>query len=274
MYTNLIDKSTIPQITYSLSKCRKCGHIYFTPKPDRKEVIKLYNNYWPHTIRNNFLEKVEIFMTKEYRIILSIPPSKLLDVGCGSGKFIKSLKSRGWLVFGVDINPIAIRNAKRRGLKKVFCGELPKISFPEKYFDVVLLRHVIEHLHDLDAYLRRINEILKDNGLLIISTPNVESDEYKIFRRYWYQLDFPRHLNLFNPMTIRKLLSRYEFVVESIYTDYRPFFSFSKSLLNVFCHKHSIFRLFDNILIHMIMFLPFFKIHLNTSIIALARART
>ncbi|MBO8180439.1 MAG: class I SAM-dependent methyltransferase [Archaeoglobus sp.] len=255
--------------------------MYLTPVPSQEKIEDYYTlkKYYPHILGNYFIEKFELAITKELKILSNMLPGKILDVGCGSGKIIAVLEKLGWDVYGIDLSSRAIENAKKRGLKKVYVGELTNFHFPKKYFDVVLMRHVIEHIHNPNDYLSHINKILKDDGLLIISVPNINSREFKIFREYWYQLDVPRHLHFFNIHTLSKLLSNNKFNVINKYEDYRPFFSLSRSLVNLvngyLCssekRKHKFKILIDNPIFHLIMLLLFFYLHLDTSIIVIAK---
>lgn len=93
--------------------------------------------------------------------------SKILDMGCGEGVFIEELISRGFLnIEGIDLNYSS---------DLVRMGNILETSFPEKHFDIVLLLDVIEHFSfsDQEKALEEIKRILKDDGKLIISIPNL-----------------------------------------------------------------------------------------------------
>ncbi len=93
--------------------------------------------------------------------------SKILDMGCGEGVFLEELISRGFRnVQGIDLNYCS--NLVKR-------GDILATGFPEKEFDIILLLDVIEHLSfsDQEKALEEIKRILKDEGKLIISIPNL-----------------------------------------------------------------------------------------------------
>ena len=75
---------------------------------------------------------------------------------------------------------------------------------------------MIEHLDNPSLCLSLIRKKLKKEGELLIGTPNISSPSAHIFGSYWYNLDSPRHLFLFSPQTLGKLLNKYNFVIQKI----------------------------------------------------------
>jgi SAM-dependent methyltransferase len=69
------------------------------------------------------------------------------------------------------------------------------------------MNHVIEHLPNPKETLQEIKRILRKDGLLLITTPNFDSINAKIFKENWFPLEIPRHLYLFTPVTLKKLLN-------------------------------------------------------------------
>lgn len=130
------------------------------------------------------------------------PKGRLLEVGCGNGKVLKSMAEVGWRVEGVDFDPIAVEKAKRDGLQVHF-GTLEAQEYPKSHFDAITMSHLIEHVHHPLRLLGECHRILKPGGRLVIVTPNNESWGHRIFGGNWRGLEPPRHLHLF---TIQSLL--------------------------------------------------------------------
>jgi SAM-dependent methyltransferase len=128
---------------------------------------------------------------------------KLLEVGCGSGRFLSRMRKAGWEVQGVELDPVAAELAREQFALPVFAGTLPEANFPEGSFDAVVLSHVIEHVYDPVGLLKECRRVLKPGGRLTIVTPNVRSRGHQAFREHWSELDPPRHLNLFSIDTMR-----------------------------------------------------------------------
>ncbi|URA10912.1 class I SAM-dependent methyltransferase [Thermospira aquatica] len=101
---------------------------------------------------------------------------KLLDVGCGPGHlatFLSPLKNL--TLYGCDISEKSLALAKEKGMNTVKCNLWETLPFPDGFFDIVVATEVIEHIYDTEHFIREIKRILKEDGLLVITTPNVAS---------------------------------------------------------------------------------------------------
>lgn len=148
------------------------------------------------------------------------PEGKLLDVGCGGGHTIKFMQDLGWRVEGVDFDPEAVENARAKGLQ-VRCGSLDAQNYPDNYFDVVTLSHLIEHVYEPLELLRECYRILKPGGRLVMVTPNSKSLGHKLFLSNWLGLDPPRHLHIFSVDSSRLLAEKAGFEKLRILTNIR-----------------------------------------------------
>jgi len=113
----------------------------------------------------------------------------MLDIGCGDGRLtIEFARRMGFNeVYGIDNDLGNIAKAEERGIK-VFNGDITKVSpFGKEFFDVVLCNQVAEHLLDVDSVLEKIHNMLKPNGKLVISVPNLCSLHNRIFMLFGYQ---------------------------------------------------------------------------------------
>lgn len=141
----------------------------------------------------------------EVRYLSALPGGELLDVGCGSGDWMASMSARGWKTTGVDFDADAVDVARQRGLE-VHCGALEDQRFSEARFDAVTLNQVIEHVPDPLGTLRECARVLKPEGRLIVSTPNVESLSHRVFKQNWRGLEPPRHLHIFTLHALRNAI--------------------------------------------------------------------
>jgi SAM-dependent methyltransferase len=144
------------------------------------------------------------------------PEARLLDVGCGSGTYLKLMRDLGWQVRGVELDEGAVETARKARLD-VRQGTMDDLD-PELdgTFDAITVGHVIEHTHDPIAALSAARSVLKPGGILWIGTPNLGSLGASVFRARWRALEPPRHLVIFTGAALTVALHRAGF------TDVRP----------------------------------------------------
>ena len=96
---------------------------------------------------------------------------KVLDLGCGDGDYSKRLKDLGFDVLSADLDKKRFRYADEIDFRH--CDITKEMPFPDDHFDYVLLLEVVEHLRNPYEVMQEINRVLKKEGKLILSTPNI-----------------------------------------------------------------------------------------------------
>lgn len=135
------------------------------------------------------------------------PGARLVDIGCGSGAFVKRAQALGYAAEGLEFDANAVRAAREAGLN-VREGSLPDTGLPDETYDAATLSQVIEHVHDPLAALRDIRRILKPGGVLWVATPNMNAAGHARYGADWRGLEPPRHLVLFSPEALRLALEK------------------------------------------------------------------
>jgi 2-polyprenyl-3-methyl-5-hydroxy-6-metoxy-1,4-benzoquinol methylase len=107
-------------------------------------------------------------------LALAGSPERVLDVGCSSGDLARRLVERGASVIGLDTDEQAAAEA-RAVCEQVLVGDVEtmELPFPDESFDVVICGDLIEHLHDPQRFLSRVRPLLRPDGRLLLTTPNV-----------------------------------------------------------------------------------------------------
>jgi SAM-dependent methyltransferase len=100
--------------------------------------------------------------------------------------------------------------ARDRGIT-VHQGSVQNAAFPDEFFDVVTMWHVLEHVPDPRETLGELRRILKPNGLLVVEVPDSASVTFRLCGDRWLQLDIPRHLQHFTPKTLVRILEDAKF---------------------------------------------------------------
>lgn len=146
---------------------------------------------------------------------------KLLDLGCGDGRFLTLMRDAGWDVTGIEPDPTAAKVAQQELGTSVTVGCLEDAGFPDESFDAVTLSHVIEHVHDPIALLSECRRVLKPGGNVVIATPNITSLGHKEFGSSWRGLEPPRHLHIFSSGALRVCCDRAGLRVRTLRTSAR-----------------------------------------------------
>lgn len=234
----VIEKSVDPDgLTtdyYYLEECKMCGLARVAGDFSYGFMSKFYSSdYYPQGFFSGMA--LDFFSKIRLRKILRFKAGgNLLDVGCGDGRFLLTCKKAGFGASGIEGGEAARRAAFKKGLF-IYPRDLLMQDFKSKKFDVITLWQVLEHIDSQNFYLKKIKKIIKKDGLLYIGLPNIDSLQYKIFRRFWFHLDLPRHLFAYNPKTLSAILEKNGFRVIKLdynYLEYNPF-GFFQSFFNV-----------------------------------------
>ncbi|WP_242337218.1 MULTISPECIES: bifunctional 2-polyprenyl-6-hydroxyphenol methylase/3-demethylubiquinol 3-O-methyltransferase UbiG [Anaeromyxobacter] len=133
------------------------------------------------------------------------PGSRLLDVGCGNGDFLRIARRLGFDVMGLDLDAAAVARARGSGFT-VLAGTIEEAALDPESFEHVTLNHVVEHLHDPVGTLRRVLALLRPGGRVWVQTPNLDAEGLKRFGADWRGLEPPRHLTLFDASSLERAL--------------------------------------------------------------------
>lgn len=141
--------------------------------------------------------------------------SRILDIGCGYGYFLKICDEYGLETYGIDISEYAINEARKIIRAKLYLHDVDEglEMFEDEFFDIVTLFDVIEHLLCPYKVLKEAHRVLKKNGKIIITTPNLNAIARIWKRDRWHGFRDPTHLYLFTPSSIKFLVERAGFKV-------------------------------------------------------------
>lgn len=202
---------------FDLVRCTSCGLVYVRNPPTQEEIEQLYtfaSGY--HTAFRSFSSPESRTHAARAEQFLRIVrrhsrPGRILDVGCSVGFFLELARAEGWTALGVEMSNDTAQLARERGLD-VLTGTLEQASLPSQSFDVVTMWDLLEHVKDPVGTVAIAAEVLKENGLLTLSTPNVAGLfprlSYRVARwtGHWPHPEPPAHLFQFSKKTIKRLL--------------------------------------------------------------------
>jgi 2-polyprenyl-3-methyl-5-hydroxy-6-metoxy-1,4-benzoquinol methylase len=209
---------TVSHKTFPVMECTACTLRFTQDVPDAASISPYYKSeeYISHTdtskgLINRLYQSVRKRTLKQKRKLIEkttgIKKGALLDVGSGTGAFVQHMQQHGWNVTGLEPDGDARKVAKEsNGV------ELTDISrfyqLPAGSFDAITLWHVLEHVHELHAYVQQLTKLLKPNGRLFIALPNYTAKDAAVYKGYWAAYDVPRHLYHFSPAAVKVLMEK------------------------------------------------------------------
>ncbi len=228
---------TVTHESFALVRCKNCGLVFTNPRPNKGELTKYYqsDSYISHTDKGNSLINIlyklvrSYTLSKKVRLIQQFKPSgTVLDYGCGTGDFLRTLEKKGLEAFGVEPD----NNARELAEKKVggkISSSLQEVD-SERKFDMVTAWHVVEHISDLRETLKLLRKKLNKGGYFIVALPNLNSFDANLYKEHWAAFDVPRHLYHFTQISFRNLVEKSKFKL--VKTLPMKFDSFYVSLLS------------------------------------------
>jgi SAM-dependent methyltransferase len=201
---------------YELWRCEECGSAVTAdaPAPDDADALAdLHDSgaYRPGTPRlyRTALPLLRAFDARRLALLrrLAMPPARVLDAGAGQGRFVAAARAAGYDAFGIE--PAQRGLGRARALAAPVHGvSIQEADIATGSLDAVTLWHVLEHLADPAAALKRIAGWLRPGGGLLLSVPNLGSAQARLGGERWYHLDVPRHRTHFTPAGVTRLLER------------------------------------------------------------------
>lgn len=208
---------TVSQEKFSIWQCNVCTARFTQDVPAQDAIGTYYasENYISHSntkqgIINNLYHLVrKRTLASKRRLVINetgILKGNILDIGCGTGAFLNTMKEADWEINGLEPDDIA--RSKAAELYNIHPQESQKLfELPAATFNAITMWHVLEHVHDLHGYIKQVANLLASNGKLFIAVPNYTSKDAATYKEHWAAYDVPRHLYHFSPQSMEKLLS-------------------------------------------------------------------
>ncbi len=133
-------------------------------------------------VRLNYIKKSILDKLKKRSSGKSLKNIKVLDIGCGGGLLCEPLSKLGAKVIGIDASEknikIAKTHAKKNKLKINYYCASPENFISKEKFDVILNMEIVEHVEDVNLFLKESSKFLKKNGIMFIATLNKTLKSY------------------------------------------------------------------------------------------------
>lgn len=202
-----------------LRRCADCGLMWASPQPSDVELADIYG---PDYFRSFGFDKTHCNAYRRMKRmqaktlldrlpqIASVTP-RLLDIGSALGDLLFVAKSKGYEAVGIESNAYAVEAADIILPGQTRCDSLDSYKSNSSPFDVVVCLEVIEHLRDPNAAFRKIHDLLRPGGILLLTTPDAGSRRAKWMGGSWYHIHRD-HLWYFNQANLNRIVvdSRFE----------------------------------------------------------------
>ncbi|MFO6446930.1 class I SAM-dependent methyltransferase [Erythrobacter sp. NE805] len=234
---------------FAIHRCRACGSLWLPRRPAGERLVRAYSGYHthnehadptvaPHPLREWIraayyrslfpgiagpLDRLVGFalaaigydtsgLDKELRFVPP-PPARVLDYGCGGGRFFRQLRGLPFKFYGVEYDPHLLSALAAEGIEVEDTATITDDRW-DREFDYITLAHVLEHVPDPLALLRRLFGWLKPGGALYVELPNAGASGLAIFGAVWRGLEVPRHFALPTRAALARALEETGFVIE------------------------------------------------------------
>ncbi|MCS6862759.1 MAG: class I SAM-dependent methyltransferase, partial [Abditibacteriales bacterium] len=191
-------------------RCRQCGLVYVNPRPTFDALAGIYTDGDYCAAQIHAADDVKRLRQSARRLRLieqhyfcpersggapldaTRERGRLFDVGCSTGVFLRVARDAGWEVSGIDVSAAAVEHARRvyqldahvATLEQFAANAVGNGSRSVPLFDVITMFDSLEHMPQPLAALRAAYQLLKDDGWLVITTPNIDG----LFPRFTYRL--------------------------------------------------------------------------------------
>ena len=209
----------------TVMQCKNCDFVFIHPPPSKETQSKYYDDSFEKGSYKLYstAENLKIKTSEKRFIAFSkyAKGGKLLDVGCATGFFLNLALKKNFETFGVELSEEAIKKANKE--HKIFHGILEEAKYDDSFFDIVTMYDIIEHVLDPSNTIKEISRIMKKDGILAITTPDISSWHAKIMGKNWGLITPLEHLSYFSPKTITLLLEKNGFRVIDIRKNFKVF---------------------------------------------------
>lgn len=215
---------------FNIVECTNCKLLARDIVFSKKEIEEIYSKDYFTKLQKDYFSagltkelenslRVKDFENRFENVkkFTNIKKGKLLDVGCGTGVFLKIVRDDGWRTKGTEVSRFAAEVGKKKFNLDIVCNELKEIKLKRASFDIVTGWDLIEHVEEPGELIVEIKRILKNKGFVTFQTTMVDSLLF-ILADLSYTLSFGKfsklveiaypvhHSNHFSRKTLKKLL--------------------------------------------------------------------
>lgn len=221
---------------HMIFSCNKCT-LLFNPVDEEKRK-KFIKKQYETGYAIDYEEKLSKF-NERYKNFLHLinrykTDGNLLDIGCGTGFFLKYVKKNSFFnPYGVEPNDKLRKVAKLNSKLNIATGSLDQIPYNDNFFDVITCLDVLEHSININNNITELKRVLKPNGLLLLQVPNYKSYMAYITGEKWDWWSIPDHVLHFSFDFISQYMQNSGFIILKKFT-YQDRNDFILNIMGIF----------------------------------------
>jgi 2-polyprenyl-3-methyl-5-hydroxy-6-metoxy-1,4-benzoquinol methylase len=205
--------------------CGSCGFRFTNPRPQGNEIAAYYQSdeYISHDAgKTDFLSRIYklarmVSIRGKYRLVKKYNKgNNILDIGCGTGEFLKFCQDNGLEATGIEPGEKARDYAKTKNSISTY-ENIELLGDVKGSFSCITMWHVLEHIHDLNGLMIQVKRLLTPGGMFIAAVPNSNSWDASFYKQFWAAYDVPRHLYHFTGDSITRLAEKHGFEIRQTY---------------------------------------------------------
>ena len=212
---------------YSIIKCNECNLMWSSPMPTEDELTLHYNFYYKRRFQRILKSSLKFFRDiitlkyiREYYFLKNTMKyshiKKFLDYGCGEGEMLIIGKKFGWDCTGTEYSKELSEKYNKLKIRVIVAKDFENSTLEQNNYDLILFKHLIEHIKDIPSFLNQAKKYLSKNGIIAIKTPSNTSLRAKTKTANWHYVNPPEHLWSFNINNFKLLLENNGFEVLKI----------------------------------------------------------
>ena len=257
--------------TFHYYRCQNCQQVSTYPLPDNKMIKQHYSrrfrmgNYqllrkYSYQYKNVYAYFVKLLKKRCEQQHTTLKDKKVLDIGCFTGEFLELMQQEGAEVYGLELQPEAVKIANKKLHNKVYQADVMSYNFPQKKYDIITLLGLVEHVTNPLQLLQRCYKLLSDDGIIMIQTPNSTSLLAHTMKQYWPPYSPIEHIHLFSRKSLEYALhsSGFQDLTFQAHWKKLPVGYVYNMLSNFGQEFQSIFKPIDSIIKNSSVLLPFY----------------
>jgi 2-polyprenyl-3-methyl-5-hydroxy-6-metoxy-1,4-benzoquinol methylase len=215
------------KLFFAHRRCAECGYVFVDPRPAEEELLAMYGRIEYFRRRTEFFELARIREERSFDITLDVeewyrtiatriselvPEGELLDIGGGSGRFLKFVADRfpEFRTTLAEIDPELCRVASDSFGIEAFNGTVEQLAAGGRTFDAVVSIATLEHVFDPISYLTAVRSVMNPDAVLYLTMPRLGPLTRTFTTSAAYDVMPPVHLNFFDRKSLDAAIRTHE----------------------------------------------------------------